>query len=154
MFSRITRVSKPNMRKRFHRDESKASLEKSASVSKASMDTVSVGIDDIERVLDWSVKYEKDKVAITSVIDGVEVLFNPCRGRVEDSTGQRQLVCVPYISILTVAEDIRRSIKPTELVEAAGLKRVKTNRDVYVDPIDKKFCRSTGELAPGYGDLL
>ena len=78
MFSRITRVSKPNMRKRFHRDESKASLEKSANVSKASMDTVSVGIDDIERVLDWSVKYEKDKVAITSVLDGVEVLFNPC----------------------------------------------------------------------------
>ena len=45
---------KPKARKRFRRDESKASLNKSASVSKASMDTVSVGIDDSERVLDWS----------------------------------------------------------------------------------------------------
>ena len=45
------------MRKRFHKDESKASLSKSVSVSKASMDTVSVGLDDIERVLDWSVRY-------------------------------------------------------------------------------------------------
>ena len=47
---------KPKMRKRFRRDESKARLDKSASVSKASMDTVSLGLDNIERVLDWSVK--------------------------------------------------------------------------------------------------
>ena len=47
-----------------------------------------------------------------------------------------------------------RSIKPPELVESSGLKRVKTIRDVYVDPIDKKFRRSTGELAPGYADLV
>ena len=25
---------------------------------------------------------------------------------------------------------------------------------MYVDPIDKKFRRSTGELAPGYADLV
>ena len=49
--------NEPKMRKRFHKDESKASLSKSVSVSKASMDTVSVGLDDIERVLDWSVRY-------------------------------------------------------------------------------------------------
>ena len=64
------------------------------------------------------------------------------------------MVCVPDVSILTLAEDIRRSIKPPELVETAGLKRVKTDRGVYVDPIDRKFRRSTGELAPGYGDLV
>ena len=58
-------------------------------------------------------------------------------------------MCVPDVSILTLAEDIRRSIKPPELVETAGLKRVKTDRGVYVDPIDRKFRRSTGELAPG-----
>ena len=81
-------------------------------------------------------------------------MFNPCMGRVEDTKGRRQLVCVPDVSILTVAKDILRSIKPLELVEATGLKRVKTNRDVYVDPIDKKFRRSTGELAPGFGDLV
>ena len=63
-------------------------------------------------------------------------------------------MCVPDVSILTLAEDIRRSIKPPELVETAGLKRVKTDRGVYVDPIDRKFRRSTGELAPGYGDLV
>ena len=63
-------------------------------------------------------------------------------------------MCVPDVSILTLAEDIWRSIKPPELVETAGLKRVKTDRGVYVDPIDRKFRRSTGELAPGYGDLV
>ena len=127
---------------------------KSASVSKANMDTVSVGLDDIERVLDWSVRYEKDKVMITSVLDGLEVLFNQYTGKVDNSTGRRHFVCVPDVSILTLAEDIRRSIKPPELVETAGLKRVKTDRGVYVDPIDRKFRRSTGELAPGYGDLV
>ena len=66
----------------------------------------------------------------------------------------RHLVCVPDVNILTLAEDIRRFIKPPELVETAGLKRVKTERGVYVDPIDRKFSRSTGELAPGYGDLV
>ena len=58
-------------------------------------------------------------------------------------------MCVPDVSILMLAEDIRRFIKPPELVETAGLKRVKTDRGVYVDPIDRKFRRSTGELAPG-----
>ena len=43
---------------------------------------------------------------------------------------------IPDVGILMLAEDIRRSIKPPELVEAAGLKRVKTNRDVFVDPIE------------------
>ena len=43
---------RPRMRQRFRREDSKASLNKSASVSKASMDTVSVGLDDIEGVLD------------------------------------------------------------------------------------------------------
>ena len=61
---------RPRMRKRARREDSKVSLDKSASVSKASMDTVSVGLDDIERVLDWSVRYEKDKVMITTVLDG------------------------------------------------------------------------------------
>ena len=43
------------------------------------------------------------------------------------------MVCVPDMSnsILTLAEDIRRSIKQSELVEATGLKREKSNRDVY-----------------------
>ena len=47
-------------------------MNKSASASKASMDsdTVSVGLDDIERVLDWSVRYEKEKVMITAMLDG------------------------------------------------------------------------------------
>ena len=53
-------------------------MNKSASTSKASMDTVSVGLDDIERVIDWSVRYEKDKVRITAVLDGLELYFNPC----------------------------------------------------------------------------
>ena len=145
---------RPRMRKRARREDSKVSLDKSASVSKASMDTVSVGLDDIERVLDWSVRYEKDKVMIASVLDGQEVYFNPCSGKVEDSAGRRYLVSVPDISVLTIAEDIRRSIKLPELVESFGLKRVKTNRDVYVDLIDKKFRRSTGKLAPGYADLV
>ena len=38
------------MRKRFCREDSKASLNKLASASKASMDTVSVGLDDIASV--------------------------------------------------------------------------------------------------------
>ena len=60
---------RPQMRKRFRRGGLKGSLDKSASVSKASLDTVSVGLDDIERVLEWSVRYEKDKVMITAVLD-------------------------------------------------------------------------------------
>ena len=60
---------RPQMRKRFRRGDLKGSLDKSASVSKASLDTVSVGLDDIERVLEWSVRYEKDKVMITTVLD-------------------------------------------------------------------------------------
>ena len=101
-------AEKPRMRKRFRREDSKASLNKSASVSKASMDTVSVGLEDIERVLDWSARFEKDKVMIKSVLDGLEVYFNPCSGKVEDSTGRQYMVSVPDIGILTVAENIRR----------------------------------------------
>ena len=84
------------------------------------MDTLSESLDDIERVLDWSVRYEKDRVLITTVLNGLELYFNPCSGKVEDVTGRRHLVCVPYIGILSVAEDLRRSIKPPELVEAEG----------------------------------
>ena len=91
---------------------------------------------------------------ITTVLDGVELYFNPCTGRVEDVTGKRHLVSVPNINILTVAEDIRRSIRPPELVDTEGLKRVKSDRSVYVDPTDKKFRKSTGDLAPGYADLV
>ena len=40
---------------------------------------------------------------------------------------------VPDINILTVAEDIRRSIRPPELVDTEGLKRVKSDRSVYVE---------------------
>ena len=135
-------------------DKLKASMNKSASVSKASMDTVSVSMDDIEQVLDWSVRYEKDKVMITTVLDGMELYFNPCMGRVEDGTGKRHLVSVPDISLLTIAEDIRRSIRPPELVDTEGLKRVKSDCSVYVDPTDKKFRKSMGDLAPGYADLV
>ena len=53
----------------------------------------------------WSIRYEKDKVMITSVLDGVELYFNPCSGRVEDVVGKRHLVSMPDINILTVAED-------------------------------------------------
>ena len=58
------------------------------------------------------------------------------------------------MSVLAVEEDLRRSIKPPELVEAAGLKRVKADRNVYLDSTDRKIRRSTGELAPGYRDLV
>ena len=142
------------MRKRFRRGDLKMRMDKSASASKASMDTVSVSLDDIERVLDWSVRYEKDRVMITTVLDGLELYFNPCSGRVEDVTGRRHLVCVLDISILTIAEDLRRSIKPPELVETEGLKRVKSDRYVYVGPTDRKFRKSIGDLAPGYADLV
>ena len=117
-------VDKPSMRKRFCKGDLKTGMYKSASASKASMDTVSVNLDDIERVLDWSVRYEKDRVMITTVLDGLELYFNPCSGKVEDVTGRRHLVCVPDISILSVAEDLRRSIRPPELVETEGLKWV------------------------------
>ena len=53
-------VEQPSMRKRFCRGTRRRGLDESVSASKASMDTVSVSLDDIERVLDWSVKYEKD----------------------------------------------------------------------------------------------
>ena len=105
-------------------------------------------------MLDWSVRHEKDRVMIMKVLDGLELYFNPCLGRVEDVTGKRHLVSVPDISLLTIAEDIRRSIKPPELVDTEGLKRVKSDRSVYVDLTDKKFRKSTGDLAPGYADLV
>ena len=132
-------AERPRMRKRFRREDSKVSLDKSASASKASIDTVSVGLDDIQRVLDWSVRYEKDKVVIATVLDGVELYFNPCTGRVEDVTGKRHLVSVPDINILTVAEDIRRSIRPPDLVETEGLTIVRSDQGVYIDPTDNKF---------------
>ena len=147
-------VERPNMRKRFRRESYKTSMNKSASTSKASMDTVSVGLDDIERVLDWSVRYEKDKVMITAMLDGLELYFNPYSGKVEDAAGKRHLVRVPSIDILMVAEDLRRSIKPPELIDIGGMKRVKSERSVYVDPTDRKFRKSTGDLAPGYADLV
>ena len=78
-----------SMRKRFRRGDRKMKMDKSASASKASMDTVSVSLDDIERVLDWSVRYEKDRVMITTVLHGLELYFNPCSGRVEDVTGRQ-----------------------------------------------------------------
>ena len=147
-------VEQPSMRKRFRRLDCKASMNKSASTSKACVDTVSVGLDDSERVLDWSVRYEKDKVMIRTVLDGLELYFNLSTGRVEDVTGKRHLVSVPDINILTIAEDIRRLIRPPELVDTEGLKRVKSDRSVYVDPTDKKFRKSTGDLAPGYADVV
>ena len=52
---------------------------------------------------------------ITSVLDGLEVLFNPCTGRVEDSTGRRHLVSIPDVGILMLAEDIRRSLSLLQL---------------------------------------
>ena len=140
------------MRKKFRREGSRMKLNKSASVSKASMDTVSVGLDDIERVLEWSVRYERDKVI--TVLDGLELYFNPYSGKVEDASGRRHLVSRPDVSILTVAEDLRRSMKPPELIDIGGMKRVKSERSVYVDPTDRKFRKSTGDLAPGFADLV
>ena len=147
-------VEQPSVRKRFRKGHRNMGLSESVSASKASVDTVSESLDDIERVLDWSVRYEKDRVMITAVMNGVEVYFNPCSGKVEDGTGKRHLVCVPDVSILCVAEDLRRSIRPPALVESEGLKRVKSDRSVYVDPTDRKFRKSTGDLAPGYADLV
>ena len=142
------------MRKRFRREDSTVRMNKSASASKASMDTVSVSLDDIERVLDWSVRYEKDKVMITAVLDGLELYFNPYSGKIEDAAGYRHLVSRPDVNILTVVEDLRRSIKPPELIDIGVMKRVKSERSVYVDPTHRKFRKSTGDLAPGYADLV
>ena len=141
-------VGAPSMRKKFRREGSKINLNKSASASKASMNTVSVGLDDIERVLDWSVRYEKDKLMISAVLDGLELYFNPYSGKVEDAAGKRHLLSVPDVNILTIAEDLRRSIKPPELIDIGGMKRVKSEQSVYVDPTDRKFRKSTGDLAP------
>ena len=55
---------------------------------------------------------------------------------------------------MTVAEDLRRSIKPPELIDIGGMKRVKSERSVYVDPTDRNFRKSTGDLAPDYADLV
>ena len=84
----------------------------------------------------------------------MELYFNPYLGKVEDAAGNRHLVSMPDVNILTVAEDLRRLIKPPELVETEGLKRVKSDRNVYVDPTDKKFRKSTGDLAPEYANLV
>ena len=42
-------------------------------------------------MLDWSVRYEKDKVMITAVLDGLELYFNPYSGKIEDAAGNRHL---------------------------------------------------------------
>ena len=84
----------------------------------------------------------------------MELYFNPYSGKVEDASGRRHLVSRPDVSILTVAEDLRRSIKPPEWMDIGGMKRVKSERSVYVDPTDRNFWKSTGDLAPGYADLV
>ena len=147
-------VEAPSMRKKFRREGSRMKLNKSASVSKASMDTVSVWLNDIERVLEWRVRYERYKVMITAVLDGLELYFNPYSGKVEDASGRRPLVSRPDVSILKVVEDLRRSIKPPELIDIGGMKRVKSERSVYVNLTDRKFRKSIGDLAPGYADLV
>ena len=88
------------------------------------------------------------------MLDGLELYFNPYSGKVEDASGKRHLVCRPDVSVLTVAEDLRRSIKPPELIDIGGMKRVKSERSVYVDPTDRNFRKSTGDLAPGYADIV
>ena len=88
------------------------------------------------------------------MLDSLELHLNPCSGKVEEVNGMRHLVCVPDISILSVAEDLRRSIRLPELVETEGLKRVKFDCNVYVDLTNRKFRKSTGDLAPGYADLV
>ena len=49
-----------------------------------------------------------------------EVYFNPYSGKVEDAAGKRHLVSVPNVNILTIAKDLRRSIKPPELIDIGG----------------------------------
>ena len=127
-------VDKPGMRKKLRKGKSSMSMDKSASSSRASMDTD--GLDDIEQVVDWSVLYDRDKVMIMSKIDGIDVIFNPYNGKVEDKDGKRYLVSRPDVNILATAEDIRRTIRPPELIEIEGMKRVKSERSVYVDPTD------------------
>ena len=103
-------------------------------------------------MLDWSVRYEKDKVIISMVLDSMELYFNPCTGRVDDVTVKRHLVSMA--DILMIAEDMRRLIRLPELVDTEGLKRVKSDCSIYVDPTDKKFRKSMGELASGYANLV
>ena len=91
---------------------------------------------------------------IMSTIDGIDVVFNPYNGKIEDRDGKRHLVSGPAVSVLELAEEIRKSIRPPELVDIDGLKRVKSEKSVYVDPTDRKFRKSTGDLAPGYADLV
>ena len=64
------------------------------------------------------------------------------------------MVSRPDVSILKVVEDLRRSIKPPELIDIGGMKRVKSERSVYVNLTDRKFRKSIGDLAPGYADLV
>ena len=56
-------VEQQSVRKRFRKGHRNMGLDESVSASKASMDTVSENLDDIERVLNWSVRYEKDRVS-------------------------------------------------------------------------------------------
>ena len=91
---------------------------------------------------------------IVSTIDGIDVVFNPYNGKIEDRDGKRHLVSRPTVRVITLAEEIRKSIRPPELVDIDGLKRVKSEKSVYVDPTDRNFRKSTGDLAPGYADLV
>ena len=47
---------------------------------------------------------------ITAMLDGLELYFNPYSEKVEDASGRRHSVSRPDVSILTVVEDLRRSI--------------------------------------------
>ena len=50
-------ADQPDRRQKLRRDRQSMSTDKSASASRASMDTVSIGLDEIERVVDWKVIY-------------------------------------------------------------------------------------------------
>ena len=104
-------ADQPDRRKKLRKDRQSMSMDKSASASRASMDTVSIGLDEIERVVDWKVIYDKERVMIVSTIDGIDVVFNPYNGKVEDRDGKRHLVSRPAVRVITLAEEIRKSIR-------------------------------------------
>ena len=68
-------ADKPDRRKKLRKDRQSMRMDKSASASRASMDTVSIGLDEIERVVDWKVVYDKERVMIVSTIDGRDVVI-------------------------------------------------------------------------------
>ena len=110
-------ADQPDRRKKLRKDRRSMSMDKSASASRASMDTVSIGLDNIERVVNWKVLYDKERVMIVSTVDGIYVTFNPCNGKVEDRDGRRYLVSKPEVSVITLGEEIRKSIRPPELID-------------------------------------